>query len=73
MIIFMPPITPARLGFSDTTDPRIIALSTRSYWLGYSAFMLGKSVASGRDIFNRTAFKLGWQDSAKRSTKLPSL
>lgn len=67
MIIFMPEISPSRLGFTASTDRRIIALSTRSYWLGYSAFMLGKSVASGKNIFDRSAFKLGWQDSARKS------
>lgn len=68
MIIFMPEISPSRLGFTAFTDRRIIALSVRSYWLGYSAFMLGKSVSSGKDIFDRSSFKLGWQDSARKSS-----
>lgn len=67
MIIFKSEITAQKLGFDSSTHAGLIGLSKRSYWLGYSAFLLGKSVASGKNIFNRSAFQLGWQDAARRS------
>ena len=69
LIIFKPEITPEKLGFDSSTSSEVVALSKRSYWQGYSAFLLGKSVASGKNIFNRMAFKLGWQDSARCSVR----
>lgn len=68
MIIFKPEITAEKLGFNSSTNAGVVGLSKRSYWQGYSAFLLGKSVASGKNIFNRSAFKLGWQDSARKSS-----
>ena len=69
IIIFKSEITVEKLGFDFSTHAGVVALSKRSYWQGYSAFLLGKSVASGKDIFNRAAFKLGWQDSARNSMR----
>lgn len=69
IVIYMPEITAELLGFDSETHAGVVRFSKRSYWQGYSAFLLGKSVASGRDIFNRSAFKLGWQDAARRSMR----
>ena len=67
LIIFKPEITAEKLGFNSSTHAGVVGLSKRSYWQGYSAFLLGKSVGAGKDIFNRMAFKLGWQDAARKS------
>ena len=69
IIIYMPEITAENLGFDYSTHAGAVSESKRSYWQGYSAFLLGKSVASGKNIFNRSAFKIGWQHAARRSMR----
>lgn len=69
MIIFKLEITAEKLGFDSSTHAGVVGLSKRSYWQGYSAFLLGKSVASGKNIFNRAAFSLGWKDAARNSMR----
>jgi hypothetical protein len=69
LIIFKPEITAEELGFDAATHPGVVGLSKRSYWQGYSSFLLGKSVASGRDIFNRSAFVFGWKSAAINSMR----
>lgn len=67
IIIYMPEVTRETLGFDSFTHTGVVRLSKRSYWQGYSAYLLGKSVASGRSIFNRAAFALGWRAAAQNS------
>lgn len=67
LIIYKPEITLDELGFDSSTCFEVVALSKRSYWQGYSSFLLGKSVSSGRDIFNRSAFVFGWKSAAINS------
>jgi hypothetical protein len=67
IIIYMPEITQEKLGFDSSTHAGVVGLSKRSYWQGYSAFLLGKSVASGKSVFNRAAFVLGWRAAASSS------
>ena len=69
MIIYKPEITAEDLGFDSSTHPEVLGLSKRSYWQGYNAFLLGKSVASGKGIFNRRAFVFGWKSAAINSMR----
>ena len=57
-------LTPQRLGLSATVSPGVFTRCKESYCQGFSAHLRGKSVASGRNIFDRSAFAQGWRDAA---------
>ena len=61
IINFKPIVTNGRMGLSLTCDTGISIASIESFQQGYAAFMLGKSVSSGKDVFNRKAFAEGWK------------
>lgn len=61
IINFKPIVTNEKMGLSITCDSGISFHSIESFQQGYAAFLLGKSVSSGRGVFNRSAFVEGWK------------
>jgi hypothetical protein len=65
VVYFHPSVELSKLGLSSSATKAVRHFSEESYQLGYRAFLLGKSEASGRDIFNRSAYVLGWREAAR--------
>jgi ribosome modulation factor len=65
VLLFRPFVDLSKLGLSTGTTKAVQHASAESYQFGYRAFLLGKSEASGRNIFNRSAYVLGWREAAR--------
>jgi hypothetical protein len=59
------------IGLSIDSTPQVQRYSRQSYRAGYYAFLLGKSEASGRDVFNRKAYLNGWRAAAVMFLRYP--
>jgi len=63
----------SELGFSHSVSSEVFNQSVKDFRVGFQAFLLGKSVTSGRGIFDRDAFSRGWLLAEKISRLHASL
>lgn len=71
---FKPYVSNGKMGLSITCDQGVSLASLESFQQGYAAFLLGKSISSGRGVFNRQAFSEGWKmcEAASRLNSSPA-